>query len=303
MTESARHANGEKQAVPPLLFEMMRSFLMLAHTLNLTIAVKELGSTRQTLRRHIMALEEQMGVTLFVVEDRRYHLTEAGRAALPEARELVSRGKYWVRGQSYHTGGLSRLAHHEANGWSFYQQHQPISNIWDADSPLLREATVAWARSGGWLEDKGMAKIRPHVLVYRDSPSGWICVELGEESFYSRWWGWRDARSAIGRPLGEFPGGEDFAQMLEQPFREIQASRGVRLDEVVTRLPREKGGKPVPVAYQRLLLGGRFPDGSFALIAVVDRSEKIGIAGLDQSVLEAMPADAITSFETSACNI
>ncbi|MEP3512466.1 MAG: hypothetical protein ABJN38_11970, partial [Lentilitoribacter sp.] len=36
-----------------LLHEMIRSFTTLARTLNLSHAVKELGSTRQTLRRHI----------------------------------------------------------------------------------------------------------------------------------------------------------------------------------------------------------------------------------------------------------
>lgn len=300
MTDSKPQDPGTDAAVPSLLFEMMRSFLVLARTLNLSRAVKELGSTRQTLRRHIQQLEDEMGVPLFSIEDRRYQLTEAGNAALPEARDLVSRGKYWVRGHSYHTNGLALLTHREGNGWSFYQQHQPLSNIWDCKTSLLREAAEAWTRSGGWLEDPQMAPIRPYMLVYRSSPSGWICVELGEESFYSQWWGWRNARSAVGRPLGEFPGGEDFAQILERPFREIQASRGMRLDEVVTSLPREKGGAPVPAAYQRLLLGGRFPDGSFALIAVVDRSEKIGIPGVDQSLLDNMPSDAISRFGTEA---
>ena len=42
----------------PLLFEMLRSFTTLARTLNLSHAVEELNSTRQTIRRHISQLED-----------------------------------------------------------------------------------------------------------------------------------------------------------------------------------------------------------------------------------------------------
>ena len=73
-----------------LLHEMIRSFTTLARTLNLTHAVKELGTTRQTLRRHIAQLEELKGVDLFVVKDRQYQLTEEGSRALPEALDILS---------------------------------------------------------------------------------------------------------------------------------------------------------------------------------------------------------------------
>jgi len=74
-----------KEVTNPLLFEMIRSFSTLAKRLNLSHAVEELGSTRQTVRRHIDNLEEIKGVVLFRVVDRRYELTEAGTHALPEA--------------------------------------------------------------------------------------------------------------------------------------------------------------------------------------------------------------------------
>ena len=44
-----------------ILFELLRSFTTLARTLNLSHAVKELRSTRQTVRRHIAQLEEMRG--------------------------------------------------------------------------------------------------------------------------------------------------------------------------------------------------------------------------------------------------
>lgn len=288
---------------PGLLFEMIRSFVTLSQTLNLSRAVEQLGSTRQTVRRHISQLEEMMGGALFVVEDRRYHLSELGEQALPGATEIMDRGTLWSRGETLHSDGTLRLQHEAPNGWNFYQQQRPLTQIWDAKSPLLRRALVTWSESAGQLESPLFQTLRPYVLVYRDTPSGWICVEVGERSFYAGWWGWANARSSIGRPLGKFPGGEEFEALLTQPFSEVQQNGGARLDEVATQIPREEGGPPIPLVYKRLLLGARFPDHSFALIAVVDRADKVTISGLDQGILGEMPPDAQVDFEGEDLNI
>ena len=279
------------------MFEMIRSFVTLANTLNLSHAVLELNSTRQTVRRHIQQLEDAMGTPLFEIEARRYSLTPAGSDALPAARDILARGKLWVEGKSRHIQGLQRLSYEDQKGWAFYQQQQPLSVIWDGESPMLQAAIDAWTRSRGQLESEAFRAIRPYVLVYRDSPGGWICTEVGEKSFYTRWWGWTNARSSIGRPLQQFTGGPDFEDMLNYAFREVQATKGIRLDEVVTRVPREEGGTPIPLAYKRLLMAGRYPDNSFALIAAIDRSSSVNISGVEPSILDEMPADAKVNFD------
>jgi hypothetical protein len=38
------------------------------------------------------------------------------------------------------------------------------------------------------------------------------------------------------------------------------------------------------------------PDGSFALVTVVDRAENIAVSGLDQAWLDEMPADVKVDF-------
>ncbi len=282
--------------VPSLLYEMIRSFTTLARTLNLSHAVAELGSTRQTVRRHIAQLEEVSGNKLFSMEGHHYTLTTHGIEMLPEADDLLARGKLWITGQAGHVNNLMRFSHEAPNGWAFFQQHQPLNHAWDLTSSLFRDCISAWSRSEGYLEAPEFQKMRPFVLVYRHTPHGWICVEIGEESFYAQWWGWANARSSIGRGLGEFPGGPEFENLINQSFEEVQASGGLRLDEVVTQIPRSADTPPEPLAYHRLLMGGRFPDGSFALITVVDRSETIRIKGLDQEVLELMPADARVTY-------
>ena len=231
-----------------LLHEMIRSFTTLARTLNLSHAVKELGSTRQTVRRHITLLEEAKGEQLFSVEERQYRLTEAGQRALPEALEILARGNSWLNNSLNHVDGLQHLSRKQPDGWSFWQQQRPVSEMWTSDRPLLRECLKAWALSEGQLEHEAMQHIRPYFMVFRDSPSGWICVELGDLSSYVSWFGWTNARSSIGRDVGKLPGGDDFARLVGMPFDEVFRTQNVRLDHVFTQIKRDPEG-PIRIQF------------------------------------------------------
>ncbi len=276
-----------------LLHEMIRSFTTLARTLNLSHAVKELGTTRQTLRRHIALLEEMKGVDLFVMKDRQYHLTQEGERALPEALEILARGSSWLMGHVSHYDGLQRVHAILPDNRPFWLQQQPITDLWDCDRSLLRECFRAWAMAGGELESERMAHVRPYFMVYRNSPSGWICVEIGDLASYVSWYGWATARSSIGRGLYSLPGGDKFAHLMLEPFEQASKNQNSRLDHICTRLNREKDGPDVPLNYRRLLLAGRFPDGSSAMISVLDRCYDIKIEGLSLENILAMPEDLV----------
>lgn len=280
----------------PLLFEMLRSFTTLARTLNLSHAVEELNSTRQTIRRHISQLEDLRGERLFDVINRRYELTEAGNAALPSALSLLGHGRLWLRGQIRDVDGLMGMSYQDDSDWYYHQQQQPISVAWSSKSPLLRAAIQCWAETEGALEHPKMMQVRPYVLIYRDTAAGWICTEVGEKSFYSNWWGWAHARSSVGRALTQFPLGPELARVMDVPLREVQTTRGMRIDQVVTRVPRTVGGESEHLAFERLLLGCQMPDDSFALMVVVDRPDVIRVNGLTQSALEGMPSDIFVDF-------
>lgn len=277
----------------PLLFEMMRSFTTLAQTLNLSHAVEALGSTRQTVRRHIAQLEEAKGEQLFDVVDRQYRLTEAGQRALPEALDLLARGRSWLMGNVTHINGLQHVRATLSEGRSFWLHQRPLGDIWTCTRPLLRESFRAWAMAGGELESEIMTHVRPFFMVYRDSPNGWICTEIGDESSYVSWSGWAAARSSIGRNMTVLPGGDEFAHLMIEPFEDTEIHQHSRLDHVFTQLQREVDGPYLPICYRRLLLGGRFPDGTFALISVVDRHHGIEIAGLDPALADAMPSEVV----------
>jgi hypothetical protein len=283
---------------PPLLFEMIRSFVTLAATLNLTHAVKELGSTRQTVRRHISTLEETMGAPLFSVDDRQYSLTIAGQNALPDAKDILARGTTWLRGQSSSIGFLQHLKA-KVGDWYFYQQQQPLGRIWSDPAVLLRETFRAWAMSGGEIESPLFAHVRPYLIIYREADAGWICVEFGQKSVYVNWFGQDFARSSIGRPLSQMPAGEEFSHLLYQSFAEVQASQTARLDHVFTRMPGKDDAETLPVCYQRLILGGFFPDGSSAVMSLILPVNSVLISGLDPQVLIGLTPVEPLEFDAS----
>ncbi|NNE52365.1 MAG: LysR family transcriptional regulator [Sulfitobacter sp.] len=279
---------------------MIRSFVTLAATLNLSHAVKELGSTRQTVRRHIATLEEAMGAPLFFLDDRQYFLTSAGENALPDAKDILARGTTWLKGQSSSIGHLQHLKA-RVGDWDFYQEQQPLGKIWTDESVLLRETFRAWAMSAGEIEHPNFAHVRPYLIIYRQADAGWICVEFGEKSVYVNWFGRDFARSSIGRPLAQMPAGEEFSHLIYQAFDEVQATQTARLDHVFTRMPRLGAASQVPVAYQRLIFNGFFPDRSPAVLSLIMPVADVAISGLDPEKLEALdPVEPIPFDEEEA---
>lgn len=277
--------SSERVVAPPaLLFEMIRSFVTLAAKLNLSHAVRELKSTRQTVRRHISTLEEAMGAPLFFVDDRQYFLTETGQNALADAKDILARGTTWLRGQSNTVGCLQHLKAKKGN-WELHQEQQPLGKVWSDSSVLLRETFRAWTMSAGQIENELFAHVRPYLLIYRQTESNWICVEFGQKSVYVNWFGQDFARSSIGRPLSQMPAGEEFSHLLYQAYAEVQATETVRLDHVFTRMPYSGDGEPAPVCYQRLIMSGFFPDGSSAVMSLVLPVESVNISGIDPDSL------------------
>jgi hypothetical protein len=277
-----------------LLFELLRSFVTLAHSLNLSHAVRELNSTRQTVRRHINTLEEIKGAPLFHVEDRQYRLSEAGRRSLREAEDILAWGEAWLKDEAGHIDGLFHVARRdEENDWEFFLQQHPITSVWSGQAELLRRGIKCWAEAGGALEADAMLPIRPYLMVFRRFEEDWVCTEVGSQSSYARWYGWAWERSAVGRSAPGLPGGKTFAHLLSQPFEEIRATHGLRYDHVHTQMARGEVGQMEPISFKRLLMGGTYADGSFALLSLVERTYDLQIAGVSDEMIRTMPAKEV----------
>ncbi|WP_371169179.1 LysR family transcriptional regulator [Aliiroseovarius sp. 2305UL8-7] len=268
---------------PPLLFEMLRSYASLARTLNLSESVRELQSTRQTVRRHIALLEEYKGSPLFSFENRQYVLTEAGKNSLREAEELIARCEAWLHDESKHVNELFYLGL-QVGPIPFYLQQHPLTAIWDMGSPLVQYAFHAWADSQGDLESPALQPLRPYLMVFRfnEDNGDWICTEVGEKSSYATWFGWEKYRSSVGKGIANLPGGPGFANLLAKPFHDIATTRGIRLDHIHTRIGHGPDDELKTISYQRLAMACRFADGEFALATLIDRTRNVVIANLSE---------------------
>jgi len=286
-----------------ILFEQLRSFSTLARTLNLSKTVRALGSTRQTVRRHITMLEESKGVKLFSIEDRQYELTQEGKNSLREAEELLARGEAWANNLLGHVNGLPHVSLDTETGIYYHLQQHPLSKLWSDSSDLMQFGFQCWADAHGEIESDALAPIRPYLMVFRWLEDKWVCVEVGKQSSYATWFGWTWERSSIGREVADMPGGPGFGNLLTQPFQEVSANHSIRLDHIHTRIKRTPDGEKVPISYQRLILGCRFPDGAAIIATLIDRTYNIDINGLSQEMVETMPKETIMDVNPFDVNL
>lgn len=287
-----------KKMSSPLLFEQMKSFVSLARTLNLSQTVRDLSSTRQTIRRHIALLESARSEALFRVEDRQYFLTDAGQSARREAEELIARGEAWLNNASGHVNGLFHLSADHVGGFTYYLQQHPLSKVWTSESSLLTFGLQSWAAAKGQIECPSFAALRPYLMIFRRLANDWICVEVGERSSFATWFGWRWERSSVGRGIADLPGGSGFANLLSQPFQDTRVTEGVRLDHIHTHINSQDSEEMVPISYERLLMGCFFPDGSRAIAALINRTHDISIKGLPDDVARSMPQNLVMNINT-----
>lgn len=270
-----------------ILFEMLRSFTTLADTLNLSQAVERLNSTRQTVRRHIALLEESRGEELFVLVNRQYQLTDAGRRALPEAEALLTRGQAWMEARLGHVGDLQQFQVDKADteqGYFYYLQQQPLTRVWDSDTDLLRQGLKLWTACEGNIEDEHFTDFRENAMVFRLNDGNWLCTEVGQKSAFARWFGWAWAKSTVGRTVEALPGGGRYNVIATQAYQELLSGRGVRLDHVVTQMPYGEGGDFQVIGFERLLMAFRYPDKSFALVSVVNLTRDLDVYGVDDNL-------------------
>ena len=90
--------------------KQIRQFVALSDAQNFHRAAKALNMSQPPLSISIKKLEEEMGVRLFERHARGVKLTEAGLAALPYARKVLTGMEAMRRGDRQHARELFQLA-------------------------------------------------------------------------------------------------------------------------------------------------------------------------------------------------
>mgnify|MGYP001803153712 CR=1 FL=1 len=142
-----------------------------------------------------------------------------------------------------------------------------------------------------------MAEVRPHLVIYRRSNTGWVCVEVGDKSAYTKWFGWTWAKSAVGRLSEDDQAGNEFNRFIAEAYERLHGEGGVRLDHLFAHLPREASEGPIPVTFQRLLMGCIFPDKTPALAVLVSITANVEIDGLSDHDIERVSPKLLAEFD------
>lgn len=112
-------------------YRWLKSFVVLASYLNFSRAAAALYITQPALSKQISALEAAVGVPLLHRDKRTVRLTEAGRAFLPKAEDLLRRTEEATaaakraEGGEQKSGGVLRIAYDNMLPFSFFSG--PIS--------------------------------------------------------------------------------------------------------------------------------------------------------------------------------
>ena len=280
-------------------FDMLRAFESLARTLNLSETAERLGTTRQTVRRHVSELEACRGGALFSLHKQSYALTPLGVSSLSGARSMLRQAERWSQGELQSTSGFQHLEYARSSpeeSDKFLCQQHPVSAVSIYGTELVQRTLKAWGMALAQIESAAMAEIRPYLAIYRRSSEGWVCVEIGEKSTYAKWFGWTWAKSAVGRLSEDDLAGKEYNQFISDAYDRIHGEGGVRLDHLFAHLPRESSDHPVPVTFQRLLMGCVFPDGTPGLIVMPDVTCEVEIDGLSAADRNSVSTGLLQEF-------
>jgi len=261
---------------PSVLFDILNSFVCLARLLNLSHASKELGFTRQTIRRHVAELEEKIGKPLFELDNRKYILTEAGRAALPGAKLLLLNANSWIEGFSKKQDVKNTNSLKKDTDFNFIQKHS-ISVLNQKGPKLLQQALQKWIEGEGRIDHASLIEMQPHAVNFRKQGTYWVCIHIGDKSSLATWLGEEQALSAAGELINESPITGNYVNDAVEAFDYAYYTGDIVYDHVCARLPHVRGGQHSNVNYHRLVLPCNFPNEQVFIASYVFRTNDIQI--------------------------
>lgn len=225
-----------------LLYGYVRSFVSLAFTGDVEVAARSQGQTRQTVKRHILELENLLETALFEQVGARSRLTEMGALWLPRAQEFSELASAF----------LNRKGLNDAE----YRSTQiPLRMLLNdgTNSQQLRHFALCWMEGeksicSGWFEEFSSS-----CIVYRRIHGAWGARSIGSKSAFRLWYGAEMAQQSEGKTLENMASGDDLGGEVNFLLDSVYTRGGLHFSEVACKLDKPGSAFRVPVLYQRLI--------------------------------------------------
>lgn len=225
-----------------LLYGYIGSFVKLAYVGDVNLAAEALSVTRQTVKRHIVELEDLLDAQLFDVVASKSRLTSLGNLWLPRAQELMDVASAFLRRKT------------SANA-AYLSTHIPLRHLFNGDdcSPDLRELAYAWKRSDFKLNSDEILPFLDRCIVYERQNGRWYTRSMGENAAFSQWFGKEEAQKSVGQPISDIATSEELYGEVNYLLDRVYTQGGLFLTEVACALGKPGHDQRVPVMYQRLM--------------------------------------------------
>lgn len=242
-----------------LLYGYVRSFVKLAYMGDVRQVSKHLDITRQSIKRHILELENLLDAQLFERVGTSSALTSMGTLWLPRAQEFFELSASFLNRRG------SNQAHYQSTQLPFRMLLKDQSN-----SSMLRDFAKAWLQSEQDLSDSCIQPFLSHCIVYERKSGAWVSREIGAKSAFSRWFGTEITIRSKGQRLSKMETGGDLQDEISFLLDGVYTRGGVHFSEVACNLHKPGEADRCPVLYQRLLAELSDKDGQPVVASLID---------------------------------
>jgi len=267
--------------LPKNLIFLLRIFLAVADTPNITKAAKKMSISRVTLQNRLKDLEELCGYKLLEFDTHnRYKLTA-------KAEKWAVKVKHWLRQGEDIMSVSDKHAEEFVNGFSnkhdapcYYQQH-PLNCLWESDTPYLKTMMQSWLSAEGQFNNSELAHVCENAILARQHYDEFIIMGIGGKAAIMDWLGKESCLSAIGIPLSSTAVSTKADDTITDSYRKAILQGAPLYEHVSMELPRPEMGTNVRAYYRRLILPCKLPDQSPMIASVVEISDNITIDDLE----------------------
>ncbi|MEM7751763.1 MAG: LysR family transcriptional regulator [Pseudomonadota bacterium] len=236
------HAQGLDGCNINLLYGYVRSFVRLAYLGDVQKVADGLGITRQSVRNHILELENLLEVQLFDKIGAMSRLTSMGALWLPRAQE-------------FHELAGAFLRRRGSNSAHYHSTQLPLRMLMndETNSAQLREFARAWMQGVNRVDISEFKHFEPYCIVYERREGAWVSRSIGQNSAFASWFGADVAKNSEGKKLIDMETGSDLQDEVSFLLDGVYTRGGLHFSEVACNLLRPGWMERRPALYQRLL--------------------------------------------------